>query len=69
MRIEYRDLNNITSLNSLSDEDLIRVWSPKLSFVNALGPYQTMVDELTSGQLIREDESPLAEDYTMATEG
>ena len=69
LRIEYRDLNNITSLNSLSDEDLMQVWSPKLSFVNALGPYQTMVDKFTSGHLVRQDKFPLAEDYTMATEG
>ena len=40
---------------------------PRLSFVNALGPFQTEVDPLLSGELIRETE-PLAEDYSTATE-
>ena len=58
-----RDLNNFTSLNTLSEKDLASIWSPHLAFVNALGPYQTEVDSLTTGVLVRED-GPLEEDLT-----
>ena len=64
-----RDLNNFTALNGLSREDMDEIWFPQLSFVNALGPYQTTVDELTTGVLVREDEVPLDEDLSAATEG
>ena len=68
LRIDFRDLNNITSLNSLNEMDQDTIWVPRLSFINALGPFQTKVDELTTGLLVRED-SPLDEDVSQATEG
>ena len=68
LRIDFRDLNNITALNSLSETDKDSIWTPNLAFVNALGPYHTVVDEKTSGVLIREDEIPLPEDPTLSTE-
>lgn len=68
LRIDFRDLNNITSLNSLDSKDREQIWTPSLGFVNALGPYQTQVDEKTTGALIREDD-PLPEDLSLSTEG
>ncbi len=68
MRIDFRDLNNVTSLNSLGVKDAQAIWSPRLGFTNALGPYQTTVDELTTGVLVRESD-PLPEDVTLSTEG
>jgi hypothetical protein len=67
-RIDFRDLNHISSLNSLNMWDRASIWSPQLSFVNALGPYQTEVDEITSGELVRET-GPLPEDYSTSIEG
>jgi hypothetical protein len=67
-RIDFRDLNHISSLNSLNMWDRAAIWSPHLSFVNALGPYQTEIDELTSGELVRET-GPLPEDYSTSIEG
>ncbi len=40
-----QDLNEITILNSLSIEDVDSIWKPQLTFVNALGPYQTEYDD------------------------
>ena len=68
LRIDFRDLNNITSLNSLNEQDRGEIWTPMLAFVNALGPHQTQVDDKTTGVLIREDD-PLPEDLTQSTEG
>ncbi len=68
LRIDFRDLNDITSLNQLSEKNRQNIWTPSLAFVNALGPYQTVVDMQTSGSLVREDE-PLDEDFSLSTEG
>ncbi len=67
-RLSFNDLNNITALNALSENDQDCLWVPSLSFVNALGPYQTIVDDKTTGVLIREDE-PLMERLERAVEG
>ena len=37
LRIRFRDLNEVTSLNSLSEHDRATIWSPQLAFINALG--------------------------------
>jgi hypothetical protein len=68
LRIDFRDLNEISSLNTLNDNDQKSIWVPKLGFVNALGPFQTEVDELSSGELIRES-GQLPEDYSTSIEG
>ena len=68
LRLDFRDLNTITSLNTLSRTDRDAIWTPKLGFSNALGPFQTEMDELTSGVLIREG-NPKREDVTLAIEG
>ena len=59
----------MTSLNVLNSVDRGLIWYPKLGFTNALGPFQTKVDELSTGVLIREDERPMEEDVTLAIEG
>ena len=66
-RLAYQDLNNLTALNILSSEHKKSIWTPKLAFTNALGPFQTEVDQLTSGVVVREA-PPLEEDLTLATE-
>ena len=68
LRLEFQDLNNVTTLNILSAQDKAEIWAPQLAFTNALGPFQTEVDALTSGVLIREG-PPLAEDIGLETEG
>ena len=67
-RINFLDLNTNTILNSLSLKDLDSIWVPKLGFTNALGPYQTIVDNVAHSVLIREDD-PLPEDYSLYNEG
>ena len=59
----------MTSLNVLNSVDRGLIWYPKLGFTNALGPFQTKVDELSTGVLIREDDLPMKEDVTLAIEG
>ena len=68
LRIDFRDLNNITFLNSLSNSDRDAIWTPRLGFTNALGPFQTVMDSLSTGVLVREGD-PLREDITLSTEG
>ncbi len=68
LRIDFRDLNNISSLNILSFNDQDSIWAPQLAFVNALGPFQTEMDKLTLGELVRES-GPLEEDYSTSIEG
>ena len=61
-------MNNVTSLNVLDSADKGKIWYPKLGFTNALGPFQTQMDDLTSGVLIRQGD-PIKEDVTLAIEG
>ena len=44
------------------------IWTPRLAFTNALGPVQTLVDELSEG-LLRREGNPLPEDPYQPTEG
>jgi len=67
-RITFKDLNNLTTLNSLTSQDKEHIWSPQIAFVNALGPFQTGIDDTMSAFLVREGE-PLKEDLTQSTEG
>ena len=67
-RLKFRDLNNRTATNSLSGADLKAIWSPSISFLYSLGPYQTKVDEMVTAHLVRESD-PLDEDFSTATEG
>jgi hypothetical protein len=42
-----------SSLNVLNSDVKAKIWSPDLSFTNALGPFQTEVDDFTTGKIIR----------------
>ena len=66
-RITYLDLNNMTILNSINEDDMNNIWTPDLGFTNALGPFQTKVDELTHGVLVKES-NPLDEDLSLYNE-
>ena len=68
LRVSLQDLNVVTTLNILSTSDKSEIWTPKLAFTNALGPFETEVDSLTTGVLIREGQA-LDEDITLETEG
>lgn len=68
LRLGIQDLNNITLLNTLGEEELDSIWKPQLAFTNALGPFQTEADELTTATIVREDDS-LPEDPYLSTEG
>ena len=68
LRLNYMDLNNNTFLNGLNEEDLQRIWAPKLAFLNALGPYTTVIDGDAVGALVRE-ENPLQENIEATIEG
>jgi hypothetical protein len=39
--------------NTLNQDEKLSVWSPDVGFSNALGPFQTAVDEHTTGRLIK----------------
>ena len=68
LRIQLLDLNNNTFLNGMSFEDRKSVWAPTLAFLNALGPYSTIVDETSGGVLVREGR-PLQENIELPIEG
>ena len=46
-RLTFKDLNHNSRLNVISQDVLMSMWVPHLQFTNALGPYQTSVDELS----------------------
>ena len=68
LRLEYQDLNNLTFLNAISDEDKRSLWVPKLAFLNALGPFTTLVDKANIGFLVREGPR-LKEKRSLSEEG
>ncbi len=68
LRVDLKDLNRISLLNVLSEDDVSKIWKPQLTFTNALGPFQTEYDGQTTATVIRESE-PLQEDLELATEG
>ncbi len=68
LRLTLRDLNHVPSMNPMDADDLDTIWSPKLTFANALGPLETVVDGLATAVLIRESD-PLPEDPASGTEG
>ena len=47
LRVEFRDLNDIRALNSLSNSDKENIWVPQLDFVNALGATQASCRSLS----------------------
>ncbi len=55
-RVRFANLNSDISLNVFGIEHLTWLWAPRLSFSNALGNFQTTVDELSYGVLVAEGE-------------
>ena len=45
-RLLFKDLNENSILNGVNTGELLTLWTPELQFLNALGPYQTIVDDL-----------------------
>ena len=54
-------------LNQLAPEEILRLWSPKLDFYNALGDQTSKVDENIKGLVVMEGE-PLENDFVFAYE-
>ncbi len=52
----------------IEEESLHALWTPELSFTNALGSYHTIVDRFSAAMFVRETE-PLPEDFSSAVEG
>lgn len=40
-RLEFKDLNQNAALNSLSEEDISSIWTPRIVFGNSLGKHHT----------------------------
>ena len=55
-RLSFKDLNDNSLLNGVQTEALQKLWTPQLAFINALGPYQTVVDDLSVCTIVLEDQ-------------
>ncbi len=67
-RVNIQDLNNVSVLNTLNEDIVDQLWKPKLSFVNALGPYQTVYDDRVYAIVVKES-NPQPVDLTKPKEG
>ncbi|XP_059086853.1 uncharacterized protein LOC131883401 isoform X1 [Tigriopus californicus] len=67
-RLKFRDLNNETKFNGLNAEESTHLWSPKLEFVNALGPVKQDRDDFGSLRLIKEETEALPQDFSLSRE-
>jgi hypothetical protein len=70
-RLKFENLQDFSSLNALSEEGKQSLWSPKLLFVNGLGPFQTVVDTMTTATIIKSkkhDETMIESHSSEATE-
>ena len=66
-RLVFKDLNTKSLLNGVQTADLQRLWSPQLAFIDALGPYQTKVDDLSVATIVLE-RSPRSDDLSQSLE-
>ena len=66
-RLTFSNLDRRSILNSVSEDSMNAIWSPVLGFTNALGPYQTTVDNLNQLNLVRES-NPIDEDLALSHE-
>jgi len=66
-RLNYKDLNDNSLLNGVQTEALVRLWAPQLAFTNALGPFQTVVDELSVATIVLEN-NPWHDDISQSLE-
>lgn len=67
-RLILHDLNNVSVLNTLNEDIVDQLWKPKLTFVNALGPFQTKYDKETYAFVVKQGE-PNTLDMTQSKEG
>jgi len=66
-RLDYKDLNDVSLLNGVPTDVLRQLWTPQLAFTNALGPFQTVVDELSVCTINLEND-PTYEDLSSSNE-
>jgi len=66
-RLNFKDLNDNSLLNGVQTEALVRLWAPQLAFTNALGPFQTVVDELSVATIVLES-NPWHDDISQSLE-
>ena len=66
-RLVFKDLNSNSLLNGVQTSALRHLWTPQLAFVNALGPYQTVVDDISVCTIVME-ENPTFNDLTNSLE-
>ena len=66
-RLIFKDLNSNSLLNGVQTSSLSQLWTPQLAFINALGPYQTVVDDLSVCTIVLE-KNPTFNDLTQSLE-
>ena len=66
-RLVFKDLNSNPLLNGVQTSSLQRLWTPQLAFINALGPYQTVVDDISVCTIVLE-KTPSFNDLTQSLE-
>ena len=66
-RLLFKDLNENSILNGVNTGELLTLWTPELQFLNALGPYQTIVDDLNVCTILYE-KAPTYDDITESVE-
>ena len=66
-RLLFKDLNENSILNGVNTGELLTLWTPELQFLNALGPFQTIVDDLNVCTILYESE-PTYDDITESVE-
>ncbi len=67
-RLRLTDLNNVSLLNTLSGDIVDKLWKPQLSFVNALGPFETEYDKKVYAIVVKETD-PMKLDMKQPKEG
>ena len=66
-RLIFKDLNSNSLLNGVQTSSLGQLWTPQLAFINALGPYQTVVDDISVCTIVLE-KTPTYHDLTQSLE-
>ncbi len=61
-RLDFYNLNDAHSLNVLNKEDLENIWTPAMTFANALGPTSVIVDDKSVAVVVMEGH-PVKEKY------
>ena len=56
-RLKFKNLNNVTNLNKIEEEDVAEIWKPSVDFANAVEPKTTEVDDKTS-MFIHKERNP-----------